>query len=122
MLEGGRIQDHLFQNIQNYYCTILFIGYCAKGTLGYRLLRGDPVVRIKDRDLYVYATIKKTDLFSAHGDHNDLIKTVKPQNTSKLKRIFLVHGEPESMQALANDLNETGFPTTVAEKGITYNL
>ncbi|HEY9535875.1 MAG TPA: MBL fold metallo-hydrolase, partial [Mucilaginibacter sp.] len=29
MLEGGRIQDQLFYNIQNFYCTILFIGYCA---------------------------------------------------------------------------------------------
>ncbi|MBC7401384.1 MAG: MBL fold metallo-hydrolase, partial [Mucilaginibacter sp.] len=29
MLEGGRIQDHLFYNIENYYCTILFIGYCG---------------------------------------------------------------------------------------------
>ena len=46
MLEGGRIQDHLYHNIQNYYCTILFIGYCAKGTLGNRLLRGDPIVRL----------------------------------------------------------------------------
>jgi metallo-beta-lactamase family protein len=72
MLEGGRIQDHLFYNIQNYYCTILFIGYCAKGTLGHRLLRGDPIVHIKDRELAVYATIKQTDVLSAHGDHDDL--------------------------------------------------
>jgi len=67
MLEGGRIQDHLFYNIQNFYCTILFIGYCAKGTLGYHLLRGDSIVHIKDRDLAVYATIKQTDVLSAHG-------------------------------------------------------
>jgi metallo-beta-lactamase family protein len=77
MLEGGRIQDHLFYNIQNYYCTILFIGYCAKGTLGHRLLRGDPIVHIKDRELAVYATIKQTDVLSAHGDHDDLVNTVK---------------------------------------------
>jgi metallo-beta-lactamase family protein len=64
MLEGGRIQDHLFYNIQNYYCTILFIGYCAKGTLGHRLLRGDPIVHIKDRELAVYATIKQTDVLA----------------------------------------------------------
>ena len=73
MLEGGRIQDHLYYNIQNYYCTILFIGYCAKGTLGDRLLRGDPIVRLRNRDLMVYAGIKKTDLLSGHGDHNDLM-------------------------------------------------
>jgi metallo-beta-lactamase family protein len=122
MLEGGRIQDHLYHNIQNYYCTILFIGYCAKGTLGFRLLRGDPIVHIKDRDLAVYATIKKTDLFSAHGDHEDLVNTVAQQNVESIKDVFLVHGELESMKALANDLTEKGYKITIAEQGVTYQL
>lgn len=122
MLEGGRIQDHLFYNIQNYYCTILFIGYCAKGTLGYRLLRGDPIVHIKDRDLAVYATIKKTDVLSAHGDHDDLMAVVKHQDQSKLKKVFLVHGEAESMQALADDIQFQGYHVVIPEKNVTYIL
>jgi len=122
MLDGGRIQDHLFYNIQNYYCTILFIGYCAKGTLGHRLLRGDPIVHIKDRELAVYATIKQTDVLSAHGDHDDLLNTVNNQDKAKLKNIFLVHGEAGSMQLLANALEENGYAVTIPEKGITYEL
>jgi metallo-beta-lactamase family protein len=122
MLDGGRIQDHLFHNIQNYYCTILFIGYCAKGTLGYRLLRGDPIVHIKDRDLAVYATIKKTDVLSAHGDHNDLVNTVKEIERNKLNQVFLVHGEAESMNAFAEALNNEGIETIMPEKGKTYLL
>jgi len=122
MLEGGRIQDHLFYNIQNYYCTILFIGYCAKGTLGYRLLRGDPIVHIKDRDLAVYATIKKTDVLSAHGDHEDLMDTVMQQDKAKLKNVFLVHGETESMQALADGLEFEGYGVVIPEKGLVYEL
>ncbi len=122
MLEGGRIQDHLFYNIQNYYCTILFIGYCAKGTLGHRLLRGDPIVHIKDRDLSVYATIKQTDVLSAHGDHDDLMGIVRNQDQSKLKKVFLVHGEAESMQAFANDLEFEGYHVVIPEKGVTYIL
>ncbi|MDF2430547.1 MAG: metallo-beta-lactamase family protein, partial [Mucilaginibacter sp.] len=122
MLDGGRIQDHLFYNIQNYYCTILFIGYCAKGTLGHRLLRGDPIVHIKDRDLAVYATIKQTDVFSAHGDHADLLDTVKQLDKEKLKNIFLVHGETTSMQALADGLTEEEYNVTIPEKGVAYEL
>jgi metallo-beta-lactamase family protein len=122
MLEGGRIQDHLFYNIQNYYCTILFIGYCAKGTLGHRLLRGDSIVHIKDRDLAVYATIKQTDVLSAHGDHDDLMNTVKQQDKAKLKNVFLVHGEVSSMQALADALKEEEYPVTIPEKGVSYLL
>jgi metallo-beta-lactamase family protein len=30
MLEGGRIQDHLYHNISNYYCTILFRLQCQR--------------------------------------------------------------------------------------------
>ncbi|MGZ3754171.1 MAG: MBL fold metallo-hydrolase [Mucilaginibacter sp.] len=122
MLEGGRIQDHLFYNIQNYYCTILFIGYCAKGTLGHRLLRGDSIVHIKDRDLAVYATIKQTDVLSAHGDHDDLVNTVKQQDKSKLKNVFLVHGETGSMQALADALELEGYPVVIPEKGVAIEL
>ncbi|WP_428331761.1 MBL fold metallo-hydrolase RNA specificity domain-containing protein [Mucilaginibacter sp.] len=122
MLDGGRIQDHLFHNIQNYYCTILFIGYCAKGTLGFRLLRGDPIVHIKDRDLSVYATIKKTDVLSAHGDHDDLMDTVRQQDKAKLKNVFLVHGELSSMQAFADSLEDEGYPVVIPELGVNYNL
>jgi metallo-beta-lactamase family protein len=112
----------LFHNIQNYYCTILFIGYCAKGTLGHRLLRGDPIVHIKDRDLYVYATIKQTDVLSAHGDHADLVNTVRELDKAKLKNVFLVHGETESMQALADALEDEGYKVTIPEKGIQHEL
>ena len=122
MLEGGRIQDHLYHNIQNYYCTILFIGYCAKGTLGNRLLRGDPIVNIRGRELMVYASIKQTDLLSGHGDHNDLVATVQQQDAAKLKRVFLVHGETSSMRHLAEALEEYGYNTQIAKKGETYKL
>jgi metallo-beta-lactamase family protein len=122
MLEGGRIQDHLFYNIQNYYCTILFIGYCAKGTLGHRLLRGDPIVHIKDRELAVYATIKQTDVLSAHGDHDDLLNNIKALDKAKLKNIFLVHGETVSMQAMADALAADNYQVTIPEKGTAYQL
>ena len=122
MLEGGRIQDHLFHNIQNYYCSILFIGYCAPGTLGNRLLRGDPIVRLRGRDLMVYATIKQTDLLSGHGDQEDLLATVCTQRSEKLKHIFLVHGERKSMEQLNNALVELQYEVTIAIKGKRYTL
>lgn len=122
MLEGGRIQDHLFNNIQNFYATIFFIGFCAKGTLGNRLLRGDSIVNIKGRELSVFATIKKTDLLSGHGDHGDIMDYITniPQNS--LKQVFLVHGELESMQALKSDLNEKNIEVAIPKKGLVFEL
>jgi metallo-beta-lactamase family protein len=122
MLEGGRIQDHLYYNIQNYYCTILFIGYCAKGTLGHRLLRGDPIIKLRNRDLMVYASIKQTDLLSGHGDHNDLVNTVKQQDPHILKNVFLVHGEKNSMQHLSVAIEQEGYTVTSPQKGETFEL
>ncbi|WP_207426184.1 MBL fold metallo-hydrolase [Pedobacter sp. SYSU D00535] len=122
MLEGGRIQDHLYYNIQNYYCTILFIGYSAKGTLGHRLLRGDPVVHIRDRELAVYATIKQTDLFSGHADHEGLVSLVRNQDKAQLKKVFLVHGELQSMEALRSDLVQEGYQVQIPEKGEVFEL
>jgi metallo-beta-lactamase family protein len=122
MLEGGRIQDHLYYNIQNYYCTILFIGYSAKGTLGHRLLRGDSVVHIRDRELAVYATIKQTDLFSGHADHNDLINIIEQQDKTKLKKVFLVHGELESMNILCESLETEGYRVSIPEAGQVFEL
>ncbi|WP_316810244.1 MBL fold metallo-hydrolase [Pedobacter heparinus] len=122
MLEGGRIQDHLYYNIQNYYCTILFIGYCAKGTLGNRLLRGDPIIRLRNRDLMVYATIKQTDLLSGHGDHQDLMNTIRQQEPAQLKQVFLVHGETSSIQALADALLQEDYRVTIPQKGQLFEL
>lgn len=121
MLEGGRIQDHLYYNIQNYYCTILFIGYCAKGTLGHRLLRGDSIVHMRDRELSVFATIKQTDLLSGHADHKGLMNLIG-QQPSTLQKIFLVHGDPESQQALVAALETEGRTVHVPEKGARFSL
>lgn len=122
MLEGGRIQDHLYYNIQNYYCTILFIGYCAKGTLGNRLLRGDPIIRLRNRDLMVYASIKQTDLLSGHGDHNDLVDTIKQQDPNILKKVFLVHGELSRMYSLSEALEKENYNVILPKKGDVFEL
>ncbi len=121
MLEGGRIQDHLYHNLQNYYASILFIGYCAKGTLGRRLLDGESIVKINGRELSVFASIKQTDLFSAHADHKGLLDYVCASKKS-LKNVFLVHGEKSSMEAFKANLDILNIPTEIAQKGITYEL
>lgn len=101
MLEGGRIQKHVRNNISISRNRILIAGYCAEGTLGDRLLQGQDYVRINRRERIVRAEVQKTDAFSAHADQKGLMKYIQNVNDSgDLKRIFLVHGDPESMEAL----------------------
>lgn len=122
MLEGGRIQDHLFRNIENFYATLFFIGFCAKGTLGNRLLRGDSFVNIKVKELSVMATIRKTDLLSGHGDHADIMEYVSKIPNGSLKRVFLVHGEVSGMEALKVNMELNKLEVTIPQKGVCFEL
>ncbi len=123
MVQGGRVEYHVAANIGNPYCTILLIGYCAEGTLGWRLLNGQPTLTIKGEEKQVLANIEKIDVFSGHGDRNDLLNFVQMQSTETLKRVFLVHGETSSMEAFRETLAEAGYPNVeIPAKGQTYEL
>lgn len=105
MLEGGRIQHHISDHIQNPLCTILIAGFCSPGTLGAQLLEGRTSIRIKGRDKYVYAQIHQTDVFSAHPDTTGLQDYFKASNSAGLRQLFFVHGEEESMRELKDLLS-----------------
>jgi metallo-beta-lactamase family protein len=113
MISGGRVEQHIADNISNSYCTILLIGYAADGTLGRELLAGTNLIRVRDREYRVNATIRKIDVFSGHADKNGLLDFVKNQNSSILKKIFLSHGEEESMLEFKEDLNQLGYKDVV---------
>ena len=123
MVQGGRVEYHVAANIGNPYCTILLIGYCAEGTLGWRLLNGQSTLTIKGEEKQVLANIEKIDVFSGHGDRNDLLNFVEMQPADRLKSIFLVHGEHSSMEAFKETLAEHGYPNVeIPRRGQTYEL
>ncbi|GAB3989869.1 MBL fold metallo-hydrolase [Spirosoma daeguense] len=123
MVQGGRVEYHIAENISNPYATILIIGYCAEGTLGWRLLNGQPTLTIKGKEHQVNATVEKVDVFSGHGDRNDLIEFVSMQSPETLKSIFLVHGEYGSMESFRDTLAETGYPQVIIpKKGERFEL
>ncbi|WP_234733738.1 MBL fold metallo-hydrolase RNA specificity domain-containing protein [Tellurirhabdus bombi] len=123
MVQGGRVEYHVAANISNPYSTIFIIGYCAEGTLGWRLLNGQSTISIKGKDEPVMAKVERTDVFSGHGDRDDLVRFVKQQNPEKLQKLFLVHGEYTSMMAFQETLKEEGFPNVeIPKRGQTYVL
>lgn len=123
MIAGGRVEQHVAANINNSYCTILLVGYASEGTLGWRLMNGQKTIKIKDQEVKVMANVEKIDVFSGHGDKNDLLKFVKYQSPAKLKKIFLIHGEPESMEVFKETLNNEGYnDVIIPEKGESFEL
>lgn len=110
MVQGGRVERHVAQNIGNPYATILMIGYAVEGTLGHDLLVGNrDELTIFGKKEPIRAEIKTIDVFSGHGDYNDLIKFASDQNTATLKNIFLVHGEETAMFDFKQSLENKGF-------------
>ncbi len=110
MIAGGRIEHHVLTNLPNPYATILLVGFAAEGTLGNRLLKGMRSLSLaKDKEIPVMATIKSIDVFSGHGDLDDLTEFVEYQSPERLKKIFLVHGETESMESFQQHLSQRGY-------------
>lgn len=110
MISGGRVEHHVMTNLPNPYATILLVGFAAEGTLGNKLLKGMRSLSIaKDKEIPIMATIKSIDVFSGHGDLDDLTDFVEYQSNDKLKTIFLVHGELESMESFKSHLHYRGY-------------
>lgn len=118
MVRGGKSEEHILRNLNNSYCTILFIGYCSEGTLGRRLIDGLKTYRSGDEDLPIHAKIVSSDVLSGHGDLNDLMTLFLNQDQKKLRKIMLVHGEPEALQNLHQNILGQGFKNAeIPQKG-----
>lgn len=123
MCEVGRIKHHLKHNLWNPKNTILFVGYQAPGTLGYSIVHGAKKVKIFGEEIAVNARIEYIEGYSGHADQEWLMNFVYSFNNQKPKHIFLVHGEPDSEEALKEKIeNEAKIAVTVPEYGETYDV
>ena len=105
MCEAGRILHHLRNGISNPKNTILFVGYCAQNTLGWKIRNGDPEVRIFGEMHELKAHVEIMDSFSGHADHSELLDYFNAMSGSR-KKVWLVHGEPTRSAALAEELGK----------------
>ena len=122
MCEVGRIKHHLKHNLWNPKSTILFVGYQAPGTLGYSIVNGAKTVKIFGEEIAVNARIEYIEGYSGHADQELLMNCIYSYIT-KPKHIFLVHGEPESQDILADKIEkEIQIGVTIPEFGETYEL
>jgi metallo-beta-lactamase family protein len=104
MATGGRVRHHLKHNISREVCSVIFVGFAAKGTLARRIVDGQNPVHILGDDIPVRATIHTINGFSAHADQAELLKW---HGHTGAARTFLTHGEEDAMQAFASRLGKT---------------
>ena len=115
MCTGGRIKHHLVQNIHRRECTILFVGYQARSTLGRQIVDGQKEVRILGQPYPVRARVTQFDGFSAHADRKALLYWLSHLKSAP-RRVFLPHGEEEVSLKFAGLLQpKWGWQATVPE-------
>lgn len=123
MISGGRIENHVYKNLQNKNSTIFFIGYCAEGTLGHQLINGAETIAVKDNEINVKCNIVQTDVFSGHGDKDDLLNFARQQDPRQLRQFFLIHGDYEAMEDYKKALEDMDFnQVTIPQTGDSFEL
>jgi metallo-beta-lactamase family protein len=122
MCEGGRVLHHLKNNIGDPRNTILLTGYQAEHTLGRKIEEQWNEVPIFGEPTPLRAEVQKLDALSGHADREEMLAWMKPI-AAGLKRVFLVHGEPEQQTAFAAAIRERYHIDVVApERGQSFDL
>lgn len=122
MMEEGRVVYHTQAAIEDPNNTILIVGFMAENTLGRKIRDGEKTVNIMERSYNVNASIKTINAFSAHADYEEITDWLNHIDTSRLRKIFLVHGEKDAQSFLQEYLTKKGFLTEIIKLGKTYTL
>jgi metallo-beta-lactamase family protein len=105
MLTGGRMLNYLEKQAHNANNTLLFVGYQAEGTRGRKLLEGEKKIKVYGKWVPFNMQVAEVEGLSAHADHTELIDWMS-KIKNKPERIFIVHGEKESAEAMQNGIKE----------------
>lgn len=121
MLNGGRVLHHLKYNLWREECSIVFVGYQPKGTLGRKIIEGAQTVRIFSEEINVRAKVFTINGFSSHADQSGLLEWLS--YTQRPKKVFLIHGEEEKMKVFGEAIRaELGLSWHIPEEGEVIDL
>ena len=109
MCEAGRVLHHLRHTVSDPRHTVLIVGYCADHTLGKRLVDREPVVRIFGEEYTRRCQVEVMNSLSAHADEPGMLAFLGGLDRDRLRRVFLVHGEPRRQEALAAALRRERY-------------
>ena len=122
MSTGGRIVHHERHYLPDPNNTLLLTGYQSVGTPGRLIQEGVKTVRITGEDVIVRAHIVTISGYSGHKDSDGLIGFVEDMQ-DKVKKVFVVMGEPKSEMFLAQKLRDNlGINAFVPEQGSSVTL
>jgi metallo-beta-lactamase family protein len=104
MSTGGRVLYHEERYLSNPKNILLFVGYQAPYTLGRKILEGESPVYIHNHPIENRIEVRRVEGYSAHADQEMLLDWLS--HIQKPKNIFVVQGEQEASQTLADAIKD----------------
>lgn len=121
MCEGGRIRHHLKHNLWRPECSIVFVGFQARGTLGRKIVDREKTVHLLGETVAVKARIHTIGGFSAHGDQPELMEWLGIFRNHP--EVFIVHGEENAALDFEKAVKEQlGLVTHVPCRGEIFQI
>jgi len=122
MSTGGRVVHHERHYLPDPNNTLLLTGYQSIGTPGRLIQDGFKKVRITGEEVVVRAHIATIFGYSGHKDSDGLLNFVE-DTQDKVKKIFVVMGEPKSSLFLVQKIRDNlGIEAYAPERGDSVTL
>lgn len=122
MSSGGRVVGHEMNFLPDPDSTVLLMGYQAIGTLGREIQNKPREIEINGSLIPVRARIEMISGYSSHKDSDGIVSMVSDV-AEKVKKVFVVMGEPKSSVFLVQRLrDELDVDALYPERGIIYKL
>ena len=127
MSEGGRVVNHEANYLSDPKATIILVGFQSVGSLGRAIQDGRKEIEIyinhKKEKVKIRAKIENIMGFSSHKDSEHLLEFVEQVNTSPLKKVFVIMGEPKASLFLSQRIHDyLDIEAIYPEEGKEYLL
>lgn len=122
MMDAGRILNHLHYGIENPRNSIMAVGYMAEGTTGRDIVSGKSHVMVDGKMRAVNAEVRQIGAFSGHADWREELFWLSKIDTSKLKKILIVHGDKDAQESLKAKLESIGYTAEIMREGKEYRI
>jgi len=106
MLNGGPILEYLKKFGSDNKSTLIFVGYQAQGTLGYKIQKGEKEIQLHNgKTVDINLEVRTVDGLSGHSDRKQLLNFIGHLK-NKPKRILVNHGEVSKTLSLTEAIQK----------------
>ncbi len=121
-MKRGRVLHHLKNSVEDPKNLVLITGFQAEHTLGRAIVRRQPEVKIFGEPMRLRAQVDSIGELSGHADQRELLSGCSRWSRG-LKKVFLVHGEPDAQQTLKTEIEKAyKLEVVIPKRGDRYEV